>query len=58
MAQTVMKPMVPGGGIEPPTRGFSIPVQFNENNGLACNGYETGREHTTINQAACKPEAA
>ena len=36
MTQTVIKPMVPGGGIEPPTRGFSIPVQFNENSALAC----------------------
>ena len=36
MAATATKPMVPGGGIEPPTRGFSIPAHPNKNSALAC----------------------
>lgn len=35
MAETVMNTVVPGGGFEPPTRGFSIQCYLNDFRTLA-----------------------
>ena len=50
MAQTVMVTVVPGGGFEPPTRGFSIPWQSSEYNTLGRKPPGTCRKQSMILQ--------
>jgi hypothetical protein len=49
--------MVPEGGFEPPTRGFSILLQPLKNNVSFVNHSENGANGINSLQSACKPNA-
>ena len=49
--------VVPRGGFEPPTRGFSIQWLLPNSNALNVNGAKTGRNGIKGLQIACKPNA-